>query len=259
MSFVFAPELRIFEHDGIISVMFDTLSPLDAKRATSIVMFSKCFDRLSFSLNEIHISSVSGSDKCTFACKILLVTHVGTQEKTYELADCQFVIPVIGKTKTGPILMPADQIEHLIRQGVADALTAAYGEYALVSDRAIDYPVHALNAPHVPGAVGRGDGDSVSTAVAAASRRVSGRAAANDDKSYRRKMMLAVVGAPLLIWFVAWGGSKLFAPSSVESAVARAMAHDPQAVAAQVELTRQTLQQMGLDPGKASDLGCFAP
>ncbi|AYK20533.1 hypothetical protein [Aeromonas veronii] len=73
-------------------------------------------------------------------------------------------------------------------------------------------------------------------------------------------MALAIVGAPLLIWFLAWGGSKVLTPSSpIEDAVARAMAQDPASVASQVELTKQTLQQMGLDPGQSGDIGCLAP
>ena len=36
------------------------------------------------------------------------------------------------------------------------------------------------------------------------------------------------------------------------------MKEDPASVAAQVELTKQTLKQMGLDPGKSGDTGCLA-
>ena len=56
-----------------------------------------------------------------------------------------------------------------------------------------------------------------------------------------------------------------FAPSSQElSAEAQQkvllgdMKEDKASVAAQVELTKETLKQMGLDPGKSGDVGCLA-
>ena len=56
-----------------------------------------------------------------------------------------------------------------------------------------------------------------------------------------------------------------FAPSSAElSAEAQQkvllgeMKEDKASVAAQVELTKETLKQMGLDPGKSGDVGCLA-
>lgn len=41
--------------------------------------------------------------------------------------------------------------------------------------------------------------------------------------------------------------------------VSPGMAEDPASIRAQVELTEQTLRQMGIDPGRPGDLGCLAP
>ena len=49
------------------------------------------------------------------------------------------------------------------------------------------------------------------------------------------------------------------APSDpVQVAVNKALANDPRARDEQIEITRQTLREMGLDPGKNGDLGCLA-
>ena len=53
--------------------------------------------------------------------------------------------------------------------------------------------------------------------------------------------------------------SLLSAPAATDAATIAQASTSPEATNAQVELTRETLKQMGLDPGKVqSDLGCFA-
>lgn len=53
-----------------------------------------------------------------------------------------------------------------------------------------------------------------------------------------------------------WNGGRM---DPIQAAVAQNMAQDPASIMAQVELTKETLRQMGLDPGRGGDLGCLAP
>jgi hypothetical protein len=85
------------------------------------------------------------------------------------------------------------------------------------------------------------------------------------DRSAARRPILKsalVVGLVGLIGFTA---VYAFSPRSVHSAdpiqaaVVGNMAQDPASILAQVELTKETLRQMGLDPGRPGDLGCLAP
>lgn len=252
----FAPELRIFGNGDQLVVAFDSLSGMDVKRAARSIQIPAAFKQLSFALEGFDKDSATDvGDRRTVLGKINLVTtDAGGETASHELADCQFVLPAIGKPKNGVFqFAPVEQVKYAVRQGVSDALVVALTDFYAVRPASSD----AVAGHQVIMAPTR-SGMGATPAVAEASRR---RAAANDEpKALRRKMALAIVGAPLLIWFLAWGGSKVLTPSSpIEDAVARAMAQDPASVASQVELTKQTLQQMGLDPGQSGDIGCLAP
>ena len=72
--------------------------------------------------------------------------------------------------------------------------------------------------------------------------------------------MAAVLTAGLVsVAVVSAAISLLSAPAATDAATIAQASTSPEATNAQVELTRETLKQMGLDPGKVqSDLGCFA-
>jgi hypothetical protein len=248
----FSPELRIFGNGDQLVVAFDSLSRIDAKRAARSIQIPANFKQLSFSLEGFDKDSVTDvGDRRTVIGKINLVTiNAGGETTTHELADCQFTLPAIGKPKNGVFqFAPVEQVEYAVRQGVSDALVAALSDF-YAARPASD---HAVAGHQLIVAPTRSGLDAAET-----SRQ---RVAENDErKAFRRKMALAIIGTPLLIWFLAWGGSKLLTPSSpIEDAVVRAMEQDPSSVASQVELTKQTLKQMGLDPGQSGDIGCLAP
>ncbi len=248
----FAPELRIFGNDEQLVVAFDSLSRMDVKRAARSIQIPATFKQLSFALDGFDSATDVGGRR-TVAGKINLIsTEANGGDTKHELASCQFVLPANGKPKNGVFQFPTvEQVEFAVRQGVSDALVAALTNFYSVGSSDVVAGHQVVMTPAYSGM-------GATPAVPEASRR---RAAANDEpKASRRKMALAIVGAPVLIWFLAWGGAKVFTPSApVQDAVARAMTQDPASVASQVELTKQTLQQMGLDPGQSGDIGCLAP
>ena len=71
---------------------------------------------------------------------------------------------------------------------------------------------------------------------------------------------LALFGVGLLALLLLAATLKIMLSSSdpVQSAVNKALANDPRARDEQIEITRNTLREMGLDPGKNGDLGCLA-
>lgn len=80
-------------------------------------------------------------------------------------------------------------------------------------------------------------------------------AAANPRLS---KKMIAFIGI-LAVLLLAAALKIMAAPADpVQAAVNKALANDPRAMDEQIEITRQTLREMGLDPGKNGDLGCLA-
>ena len=77
-------------------------------------------------------------------------------------------------------------------------------------------------------------------------------------KTRMSKMMLAFLGLLGVLLLVAVFKIMAAPSDPVQVAVNKALANDPRARDEQIEITRQTLREMGLDPGKNGDLGCLA-
>lgn len=247
----FTPDLRIFANEDALVVHFDTRSPLDTQRAARCVQVSKNFKQLSFALEGFDAQSITddvGKGYRSIGGKIVLtvITDASSEEKRFDLAYCNFVLPAIGgKPKKGGVFhfIPTEQFEYVVRQGVSTAFSAALSEYCN-SCRSQGISIVGSQLQSTPTV----QGVNVTSG------------AANDDNAFKRKLVMSVIAAPILTLFVAWGGSSFFNQSSpIEEAVARQMVQDPESIAAQVELTKQTLKQMGLDPGQSGDIGCLAP
>lgn len=256
----FSPELRIFGDGEQLVVTFDSLAAFDAKRAARSIRIPAAFKQLSFMLEGFDKDSVTDvADRRTVVGKISLsIVDGNEQTASHVLADCQFIIPASGKAKNGVFpFVPVEQIEYAVRQGVSDALVAATNHYyATRAARAgEDSDLRRDAFGMMPPSLG-----AVAASATGPGGSLRARTAANDGVRTSRRKIAFVVGAPLLLLFLVFGVSKVFAPASpIDEAVARAMASDPSSVASQVEMTKEVLKQMGLDPGQGGDIGCLAP
>jgi len=242
----FSPELRIFGFGDNIVVIFDSLFKLDTKRAMRSILLPKNFQQLSFAIEGFDEKSVKDiSTNRTIIGKIYLIIMYANGEKDkYELADCKFMLPAIGKLKNGEYKFTSvEQVAYSVRHAVSNALLAALTHfYAMCSKNNDHYAINDQSEiiSNIPDKKG--------------SHKVVNK---KGGKVFQHQMIFSIFGIPLLIWFVLWAGAKAFSPTPVEVAVGHGMLQDPESVALQVELTRQTLQQMGLDPGQGSDMGCL--
>jgi hypothetical protein len=74
----------------------------------------------------------------------------------------------------------------------------------------------------------------------------------------QRKTVVAAVAAPMVLWTMMWGVGHIGRKTDpVEQAIAKMAVQNPDSIRAQVDLTKETLKSMGLDPGKAGDVGCL--
>lgn len=144
--------------------------------------------------------------------------------------------------------VPADQISKAVVIAFRDAFAAylqwvnaqAAGLTPVAAPRAWSDP--ALSSPKAPGR-------SVAKSIA----RVAGISVAGLGIAMLIGFGLTELGARGV------GGGVGQGAAAVQAAVAQNMAQDPAAIKAQVELTQQTLRQMGIEPGRPGDLGCLAP
>lgn len=247
----FNPELHLFRDDDRTLVVFDTNLACDQKRAPRSVAL-KPFD--SITLKVEGFDQPEDKDGATVVKGIIALE---ASDGTHTLADCELVFapaPQKGgkrrpaQTAAEPVFPVAD-VEYLVRQRVSDALSAALVRYGSVLET-VPYAAPAGAVAVQAPAQGAG-------LLAAPPRPLVGgnRVAANGKAGWKRYAVAAAIPLVLVAGFFAVVGKK---KDPLEMAVANAMAQDPKMIEAQVNLTQETLKQMGLDPGKAADLGCLA-
>ena len=251
----FAPELRVVARgtaSNRLVIVFDTATDLDLKRSPRIVMIdTEDVTSIATSVDEITVEDqvlhqvVSGT--------INLLTQKNSNEPVkYLLAQFQLQLDgAVKGAKDGKLIFqPLAEIEQIIRQGVADAFTDASLEMVSESAPAGEYrgPETHERQPWTP---------RPTPAYASAGHALSMRASAS-AKPRLSKKMVAFIGV-LAVLLLAAALKIMAAPADpIQTAVNKALSNDPRARDEQIEITRQTLREMGLDPGKNGDLGCLA-
>lgn len=248
----FAPELRVVARGTAserLVIVFDTATDLDLKRSPRIVMIdTEGVTSIATSVDEIAADERSLYQHVSG--KINLLTQKdGVEPVKYLLAEFELQLESGGKD--GKLSFPSkDEIEQIIRQGVADAFTDASLEMVREPLPADEYRGQDTyeRQPWMPRTA-----PAYATAGPALSMRASAVA-----KPRLNKKMIAFIGI-LAVLFLAATIKIMAAPADpVQAAVNKALANDPRARDEQIEITRQTLREMGLDPGKNGDLGCLA-
>lgn len=228
----FAPELRVVAcgtASNRLVIVFDTATDIDLKRSPRIVMI----DTQGVTSITTNVDEITADDRMIHQLvsgKINLLTQKdGAEPVKYLLAEFQLQIEG-GKAKDGKFSYPPQgEIEQVLRQGVADAFTDASLE---------------MTSRPAPAYVSAGPALSMRSSAAA--------------KPRLSKKMTAFIGI-LAVLLLAAILKIMAAPADpVQEAVNKALANDPRARDEQIEITRQTLREMGLDPGKNGDLGCLA-
>lgn len=249
----FVPDLRIIARGSDrLMVTFDTATDLDLRRSPRIVMVDMGgVTNISTGLQDIEV--VDAVDKQLVTGRInLLTTRPNAEPETYLLADIELHLHAQGRPgKDGKFSFPSpSEIEQMILQGVADAFadaSIAYGEAADASGAGTAASQPSAERPTswprpAPAYAGMG-----------VVRQGVGRGAGRSP--WKTYLFLGLAALLLL----AAAAKLMSAPSDpLQSAVNKALASDPKARDEQIEITRQTLREMGLDPGKNGDLGCLA-
>lgn len=258
----FAPEFRVVNRgpaNNSLIILFDTATDQDLKRSPRLVVVSmEGVSNISVELEPISVTDEVVHQHHSGKINLITKTEDETVTKSYLLAD--FTLEVAGSGKpdaAGKLIFPAaDEIEQLVRQGVADAFADASLEMIYSTPHADHPQAHAAPMQGGTGAwAPRFAHAPAMPAFAPAGGSARGSAA---GKASWSKKHYAVVGVLALVLIVS--AFKLLSSNTdpVQQAVNNALANDPRSRDEQVEITRQTLKEMGLDPGKNGDLGCLA-
>ena len=236
----FKPEFCLIErNDHKMVVLFDTATEYDEFRAPRLVTIdTDGVQAITFKLNGFD-PVTNGQDQICEGKIELLAQKPDGEVRNYELAECKFRYTSESKPdKSGNYVFPSSfDTKQNIRHGVADAFsTAALTQPGNFQFNTIQTPTQHILAQQ-PAAIGYHTQP--------------------EQKRFNWRVLAAVV-APIVLVAMLWGYVKS-RTDPVQEAVARAMATDPNARQEQIDITRQTLREMGLDPGKAGDLGCLAP
>ncbi|MDR6712122.1 hypothetical protein J2W83_001717 [Pseudomonas hunanensis] len=256
-NFEFDPSIRIFSAGQHLLVVFDSQSPHDAQRATRTVRIPKAFKQLSLVVSGFDVAEDDGHQRALKGAASLAIEEDAGALSHYELAALQLMFHADTDRKGSLTHIDPALVAYKVRQALSECLNDALNDY-LQRDEAERVGAQAEALP--PVAVGAQYPAAAPQPSRKALREQAASDAARQDKSRRRKAVLAWVVPPILVIAVLSTLSHLASTQSpIENAVAQQMANDPESIKAQVELTKQTLQSMGLDPGQGGDLGCLAP
>jgi len=272
----FAPEMQVYEHEQgkAWAVSFDTRSPIDRGRTSLVAFIQKmpAIKQLSVKIEGFDDGArlpEEDPDKLyitrVFAGTVSLAVERGDgTSESHTLAECR--LHVLGKQR-GKRVSRAERargreneysfpdVQSLVRQKCADVLSGALPDFFASTTVSPDGVEHVSSHP----------GDALAaragrryTVVQGSSRRTA--PSASSARWDRLKPWAAVAAVALVVW----GGLAAIshrAPTPSQEAralVSAQLQQDPDAAMQQVELTKQTLASMGLDPGASGDTGCLA-
>ena len=231
----FAPLFQITATESQLAVLFDSASAEDTTRSPKVVCVPRLHGGIAFEL--------CAAEGAAFVLKLLVRNPAGNAEtQVHELAV---------------ISLPARSADTL-SQAIADAFFDALARYYQWE--------HELSGP-VPAS--RYEPQYRAPRPVAANNSVFRGVKRATFACFLVVLTIGVVAAVMGVGPLAGHNMAPIQdavaqnmaqnPASIQNAVAQNMAQDPAAIQAQVELTQQTLRQMGIDPGRPGDLGCLAP
>lgn len=256
----FQPDLRVIARGtsrNRLTVVFDTASDLDLKRSPRIVMVDMQGVNCITTRVDDLIAEISGVNQIVTG-KINLLTQKDDGTTTVHLlADIELNLECEVKAgKNAQLSFPSEvELEYLIRHGVADAFVDASLDMMVIDDPVTVYPERQSQDDVLSRQPWVYNGAPAYEIRSSTKTRSDVRSSAPMSKK-----MMAFIGVLVVLFFVATLKIIFAAPAdSVQAAVNNALTNDPRARDEQIEITRQTLREMGLDPGKNGDLGCLAP
>lgn len=257
-NFEFDPSIRIFGSAEHLLVVFDSQSPHDVLRATRTVRIPRAFKQLTLVVTGFDAAEDDGHQRALKGGVSLAIQGESDVLSSHELAALQLVFHAEADRKGALTHIDPALVAYKVRQALSESLNEALNDYFQrdEAERLATQPeaFHAapVGAPRYHGAAPQPSRQAL--------REQAASDAAGQARSRRRKTVLAWLVPPVLVIAALATMSHLASTQSpIENAVAQQMANDPESIKAQVELTKQTLQSMGLDPGQGGDLGCLAP
>lgn len=261
-KFTFAPGLHAYEAEGHLHLIFDSQSTQDLNRSTRVVRIPNSFKQLSIETSGFTDPEDGGRYQALSGKVLVNAMEQNGAAVEYGLAEIKLALPGDVDGRGNVISADASEIAYTIRQACSVALSEALFEHYQNNVTAKAFPEGAFyegvgQKPLFK--VGRMSGAS-GVVGAGPSNRTHRRQDVEGPGFWRKHgMKVAILIPPALLAALLIGAWIKPSSSSVDNAVARQMANDPESIKAQVELTKQTLQSMGLDPGQGGDLGCLAP
>jgi hypothetical protein len=256
ISITFQPTFQVHDAGERWALAFDSNAAFDLLRAPRIVFVPKNgLKSVALDFEKVQTSTSSdGIDQLKTESKPGLHHYDGKLVLTVELANGQSERHDLG-TYLFELSRAADpdQVRHAVRQGASAALTGilpelfeAFAPSAPVGMEAEVVDVARAPRQHRSAAAGRRPG------------------AVPRESAVRRYGPWAAVAAAVVLAWLAMAAMSSHSPANAQAAQTAQEAVQSQLqapnqadVQAQVELTKETLQSMGLDPGASGDTGCL--
>jgi hypothetical protein len=259
----FTPDIHITaidDHDVVVT--FDSGASHDYARGAKALRIRRNFTELSVRVEGILDLETRelGTTKEYRGSLRLVVSGADGKQADYLLSELVLRGDADRRRRTGDRFPPAEQVAQDVRQGLAAAFARALATYYAKEAQldTVGRAPHRLLTESPPAAP---------ASIAAASPPINAgffpalapptQYSGPPHRRSRGRVIAAAVATPLVVITCLWiAGVKKRDP--IAEAVAQSMVQNPRSVQSQVDLTKETLRQMGLDPGKSNDLGCLA-
>lgn len=239
MDFTPVIQLTRVSADSVLLV-FDSCLNNDTARATKVIKFPDGFLGISYELSGEGVEAEEGADWRQFSATLTFLINVSGETRRLDCAMDLRISALEKKSKRFVFASDEDILDEL-RAGVADAMTEAVADYMERSSGAL------LLVP--PPAVSGG--------FVNANAHLPRKNAPSVWRTHWVKITATGMSVLLVVYGLLWAGGKMLSHDPAIAAVEHQMANDPNITTEQIRLTKQTLKEMGLDPGQAADTGCL--
>lgn len=231
-AFNYEPFIRAtWLNDGALLIACDDRCHNNTLRSSRLVTVPMTGDSLSSITYDVQLAEpVLHGDVATYTGSVDLIV------KDQRIPLAPLSLRLLGnKQESGQMAFKeCASVANVIQQGVAASLMRAFVQLQAPAAKPLTQPI---------------SGKSAAIHEADSSHRNSG--------SYTPWVISAGLITLLIVAY--FFGAPRTEDGAITSTVNDAMFQDPALIEAQVEMTRNALKQMGIDPGSAADVGCLAP
>ena len=256
-TFFYKPDLNLYHLGDEFIVTFDSRCPHDATRGMRSMRIPADYLDMVVKVEGFTIKEDGDGVRAIHGSVHLAVVDKNG-EKKYKLSESvmTFMAPLQKGVPQYDNLITPPQVAYTVYQGVSEAFNRVLNEQLRGIMQTSGHAAQVVTTmPPTPA-------ETMPNAKPSLSPRPTQADATNDSLFDRCKSWLSnnkkkVLAVPLVAIVTWWGMSLIYPPPSPVEKAAVAATMNPLDPEAHIQLTKETLKEMNIDPGTPQDMGCL--